>query len=703
MIEIQNQTAEIPPGETPGPATDAAARVRAVALALGRLDGATVPDVAALARGIPPRATLHEVASAVASLAHVAARVERMGFSDALATVHAGGAVMLARPQGWLVLHGGPGRRARATLVGRGGDQDVRAAPAFGPEPCEVLVFESSLPLEALSARSTGSRNPWARLRALISLERSELVALVVYAVVVGALSLAVPVAVQVLVNTIAFGSLLQPLVVLVILLTGVLVFAGTIQVVGWYAVEVLQRRVFVRVAEDFARRLLGAGTEVHDRKDVRELTNRFFEVVSLQKTLGRLLLDGLGLVLQTAVGMVLLGFYHPVLLAFDVGLLIALAAVISLGWGAVPSAIRESRAKYRVAAWLETLAARPTAFGGSRPAYVAATTADALTRDYLESRRAHYRRVLRQLIGGVGVQVITLVTLLGLGGWLVMEGELTLGQLVAAELVVGAIGVGFAKLGKHLESTYDLLASLDKVGQVVDLAPNPSLPSEAPALVWPMTLHGVRLARGDSPPGAPVTATVEAGSRLRLRGTSGSGKSVLLEALAGLRAWSEGRVAMAGVERADCRMLRSTGWLSRPDHAVDGTVFENLRLGDPDLTEAGAWELLRAVELDERVAGLEGGLGAAVLSHGGSLCRSDVARLCLARALASDAPLLLVDGTLDRNVLGLSPESHARLLDRVLGPDAPWAVVVVSDDTAVIARCEGEIDLDREPEGDAP
>lgn len=704
MTDLQNPEADnAGAGGEALPSADAATRIRALGLALDHLEGVTSPPLARLSALVSRDVDLHGLARAVAEQVPVSTRVGRLTPAHIEAIAGAGGAVVLPRPEGFIVVSGRAGRRVRGWLVTRAGQRriPVRAdrIPGVGTGPVPALVVEPRLPLQSLSAQVTGSTTPWARLWAAIALERPELGALVVYAVIVGALSLAVPVAVQVLVNTIALGSLLQPLVVLVILLAGVLVLSGAIQVVGWYAVEVLQRRVFVRIAEDFAQRLLGAGTALHDRMDVRELANRFFEVVTLQKTLGRLLLDGLGLALQTLVGMTLLGFYHPVLLAFDAGLVLALGVVIALGYGAVPTAVRESKAKYRVAAWLETLAARPSAFGGAKPARVAAAMADALTRDYLTARRAHYRRVLRQLVGGVGVQVVTLVALLGLGGWLVMEGELTLGQLVAAELVVGVIGAGFAKTGKHLESVYDLLASLDKVGQVVDLPAAPAVPDDAPSDPWPIEVRGIRTGRHGGRSCVPIDARIGPGTRVQLTGASGAGKSVLLEVLAGLRTPNAGGIAVGGLERAPSPTLRSVAWLLRPDDAVGGTIWDNLRLGDPELDEARAWELLRTVALADRVAGMDAGLQSWIPTHGGPLSRAEVARLCLARAIAARPPLLLVDGALDPDVLGLEPVPAARLLDEVLGAEAPWSAVVVTDDDAVAVRCPDEIDLDVAPE----
>ena len=83
----------------------------------------------------------------------------------------------------------------------------------------------------------------------------------------------------------------------------------------------------------------------------------KIYDIVTLQKVVSQLLLDGIAIVLATFVGMAVLAFYHPWLLGFDILLLgVVVAGVLVLGRGAISSGIDESRQKYRLAAWLEDL-----------------------------------------------------------------------------------------------------------------------------------------------------------------------------------------------------------------------------------------------------------------------------------------------------------------------------------------------------------
>jgi ABC-type bacteriocin/lantibiotic exporter with double-glycine peptidase domain len=678
-------------GRGAGGHEDPGAVARALELALEGLEGHCASGAShAIAAGAGALGGLDGLAEALEEHGLVA-RVRRLPPSGLRRAV-LGGPRALARVGGdWLVVNG-----HRATVVGAGTESTIpntrRGLRRLGVDrDVDAILLEPRLVLDVLAADHGASKSPWARLRGLVSLEAAELASLVVYAVVIGGLSLAVPIAAQVLVNTIAFGSLLQPLVVLAALLFGVLAFSGLVQVVQWYAVEVLQRRIFVRVAEDLSRRLAAISAVVRERHDPRELANRFFEVLTLQKTVSRLLLDGLGLALQTMVGLLLLAFYHPVLLAFDVVLVAALVVVMIFGLRAVPTAIEESKAKYRVAAWLETVAASPTAFKRADAATFAAIRTDALTRGYLAARRRHYLRVLRQLVGGVGVQIFAMVALLGLGGWLVIRGELTLGQLVAAELVVGVIGAGFAKVGKHLEAVYDLLAGLDKVGKVLDAPIDSVRRVRAGRRVTRMHVRGL-VAR----PGlAPVSFALEPGARVWVDGPAAGGKSALLETLAGLRAPHEGSISVPDADDV-AGSLRERALLIRSDDVLaEGTVLDNLRVADPRVDEDRAREVLRMVGLEDAISRLEGGLDARVLGTSGPLSSSECARLVLARAVLARPDVLIVDGVLDD--LGLERPMSSRVLDVVMGPDAPWTVIATSRDPQVRERCALAVQTRRE------
>ncbi len=353
------------------------------------------------------------------------------------------------------------------------------------------------------------------------------------------------------------------------------------------FIVEVLQRRLFVRVVEDLAYRLPRVRQQAFDSQYGPELTNRFFDVVTVQKSLSVLLLDGIAILLQTVIGMAVLAFYHPFLIGFDVVLLVMIAFIIFvLGRGAVSTAIDESRAKYAVGAWLEELARHPTAFKLNAGTQFALDRADQLAVNWLDARRTHFRIVMRQILFALGLQALAATALLGLGGWLVILGELTLGQLVAAELIVMIIVGSFAKLGKYTESYYDLLASVDKLGHLFDL-PTEShdklfhLREDVPATV---KLRDVTYEFGHHPVLEDLNFELSPGESVAVVGGAGCGKSTLVDLLCGIRQPSSGHVELDGIDLRELRpdSLREHVSAAGAVEIFHGSIDENVHHESP-------------------------------------------------------------------------------------------------------------------------
>ncbi|MCA9493194.1 MAG: ABC transporter ATP-binding protein, partial [Myxococcales bacterium] len=462
------------------------------------------------------------------------------------------------------------------------------AIDPFHPPPIQLpdrVVWarvEPVLPASPLSP-SGGRRTPLRRLFGLLDAERSDLGVVLVFAVATGLLSLATPLTIQVLINWLAFGALVQPIIVLSGALLVCLLLAAGVRVAKRQVVEVLQRRIFVRTVADLSARLARVRLEELDGRSAPELVNRFFDVLTLQKATSTLLLDGVGAALQAAVGLALLAVYHPALLVFDL-IVVALAAVVllPLARGALRTALDESKAKYQVAGWLEEVGRQTLVFklGG---ATLAEERADRLVRSWLTARASHFRVFLRQYAGMQLVQVVVGVGLLATSGWLVLEGQLTLGQLVAAEFVVTAALAGLAKFTDKLETVYDLLAGLDKLGSLVDLGRDGTV-GAVPRSSGPPTIEALDL--HVTAPGAVVlngaSLTVGPGSSVAIVTDDVTDRSLLGEVLAGARPPAGGVLRRDGLPYAAHRpdLLTREALLCRPDGLIAGTIAENVSLG---------------------------------------------------------------------------------------------------------------------------
>lgn len=549
-----------------------------------------------------------------------------------------------------------------------------------------------------LEEGATYKGRPAYRLVALLRLERKELWVVIVYSIGVGLLTLVAPVAIQVLVNIIAFEALVQPLVILTVFVLVALCFAAALKALRVYTVEIIQRRFFVRVATDFGQRLIRVRTEGFEGFNGPELVNRFFDVVTVQKSAADLLMNGVSLVMQTAVGMLLLAVYHPWLLGYDVILLgVMLWVVFGVGRSGVKSAIKESQGKYAIAAWLEEVAAHVSAVKSTSGVRYSLGRVNGLAKEYLTHRSAHFHVVMRQVVSSLAVQALSVSLLLGIGGLLVMRGQLTLGQLVASEVVITMVVSAFSEFGKKLETYYDLLAALDKLGQVIDL------PLERGGSRVPTQRHGPAsvevanlsvVAFGGHPALDGVSLRITAGERVAIAGPPGGGKSALANVLAGLRNPHAGNLRIDGLDARDFvpAAFREAVALASGAAVFSDTIESNVSLNRPRVGLEQVHEALDEVGLLEEVLALPDGLRT-LLTNGAPLTQEQAERLVLARAIAGNPRVMIVDQVLDR--IG-DPRALETVCKRLFAASAPWTLVCITNHPEIIARCDRCARMDR-------
>jgi putative ABC transport system ATP-binding protein len=546
--------------------------------------------------------------------------------------------------------------------------------------------------------------SPIKRFIGLMRPEMKDVWALMVFGLVTGLLYLALPLAVSALVSNLAFGTQSAPfqqaLLVIAVALFGFLLISCVIRGLQYYVAEVIQRRIFVRLAADMAYRLPRVKADSFDGTHAPEMVNRFLDVVTVQKGTSLLLLDGFNLLLSATIGLVVLGFYHPFLLAFTVGLVLALCFIIFvLGRGAIQSSIQESICKYDMVSWLEELARYPRLFKGRGGYEMASVRADELSSAFLNARGYHFRILFRQISGLLLLEVIASSTLLMVGGWLVLNSQLTLGQLVASELIVSSIVVSLSKTAKKFEAWYDMLAAMDKLGHLVDLDIETE-DGDCPII----QTGGVSVAvqnvcfsySGGRDVLSNVNFEVASGGRVALMGPQGSGCSTLLDLMLALRFPTSGHIA---IDRLDVRSwylerLRGHLMLVRSQDIVSGTIAENIRLGHPEVSLHTVQEVLKAVRLADDFMALPDGFHTSMVTGGLTLSSRQRTRLLLARALALKPKLLLLDDIFD----GMDTASMTELTDVILDPKLPWTVIISTRDPLVAARCSQQVILNQTP-----
>lgn len=543
---------------------------------------------------------------------------------------------------------------------------------------------------------------PFRRFLGMLKPERRDIFTLVIFAMFSGVLYLALPLAVDRIVTNLAFGSQGKPYVQALLVLAKILAVCLSLQALviafQYYIAEVIQRRIFVRTASDLAYRLPRVCAKAYDHVHGPELVNRFLDVVTVQKNTAFFLLEGINVVAASLIGMVLLALYHPLLLAF-VGLLIVLIVGVTwlLGRGAVKTAILESRTKYDLMGWFEEIAAFPSLFKGSGGYEMAYHHTNRLATSFVEARSRHFGNVFRQVSGLLILSIFASISLLILGTWLVLSQQITLGQLVASELIMSGIVIALIKLGKKLEAWYDTLAAVDKLGHIFDLETESTegeTPSQKPTSLG-MLVEVEELSFGYQP-GAPLfenrSFRIKPGENIAIYGPQGSGVSSLLGLLFAIREPTGGHISFDGMDSRSWQLesLRESVQLLRRDEFIDGTVVENLRLGHPEITMDEIREALEQAGLRKELLRHPDGLNQRLRQGGSPLSTSQRICLLFARALVQRPRLLLIDELFD----GLDPATFQTISQLVFSPQREWSVVIATRIEEVMTLCDRTIDL---------
>jgi len=545
--------------------------------------------------------------------------------------------------------------------------------------------------------------SPLQRLIGLLSNEKKDIYYIYLYAIVVGLISLTLPLGIQAIINLISGGMVFSSVYLLIgLVILGVLI-SGILQIVQVTLVEVLQQRVFAKAAFEFTYRIPHIRTEALDNYYPPELMNRFFDILSVQKALPKLLIDITAALLQILFGMILLSFYHPFFIIFGVAVVLVIAILVRwIGPKGLETSLKESKYKYKVAQWLEDIARTLHTFKLAGDSPLPVQKMDDLVANYLTYRKKHFK-VLKQFFGNA-VAFKTLVTagLLILGTVLVVDRQITLGQFVASELIIVLIVGSVEKLIQSVDVVFDLLTAVEKLGTVTDLpleqergfrlertVSGNGHPSQKPDALH-LKIENLRFRYESGQPYLVEGLTLDLPPRqsLCLSGPGGGGKHTLLTLLAAERDGYEGSITYNGFSLRDLEVssLRQLiGKNSLHDAIFDGTILENITLGRPDISSEDIRSVLASLDLTNAINRLPDGLQTMMLSGNNPIPESLSIRVVLARCVINRPRLLLLTDTM--NILDKSEK--LRLMAYLTDKANPWSLIVVSNDPVVKAACD--------------
>ncbi|MEK7237057.1 MAG: ATP-binding cassette domain-containing protein [Nitrospirota bacterium] len=536
-------------------------------------------------------------------------------------------------------------------------------------------------------------------LGVLFRLERRILALIFSYSLAIGLFSLIVPLTVQELVNTFAFA--IQPITI--VTLAGVMVaglmFVGAFRALQFYAVEVLERRIFARVALGIAQQL----PHLQFLGFKPRYANYFVETVFMQRALSVLLVDLINVIVGGAVGMTILVFYHPYFLLYNALLLAGFTVVFFLmSHGGLKATIDMSHAKYETLHWLQEISYNLLHFKAADSQALLMRRTDELVHSYVETRQTRFGILIRQYLGSVGWQAVAHSGLLATAGWLLSIGQLTLGQLVAAEVVVSGLLLSFDAVVKRMGHIYYFLTGLHELDFLFSLPKDQASATLSVPLPDP-TIHGIRVTCKDLAvihPGMPpifehFNLEVTPGEKIGVYASTAAAKTALARVLAGLETPTGGVLRYNGVDlrHLDLQAInRCRGFMIDSQLTLfEGTIEDNIVLGRSYIPYGDVRWALRFTELEEEVDALPQGLKTHIRAQGTILAPTHILRILLARAILARPQILIFDGIIHT----MQPTMRETVLRRLCSKDEPWSVIFVSNDPNLTPHIDRRIILD--------
>lgn len=456
-------------------------------------------------------------------------------------------------------------------------------------------------------------------------------------------LNLGVPVAVQTIINSIGVRTMAQPLVVLCLLLLFILSCSGVLQSIQTYTVEILQRRLFVRYGFVIAEKI----TKYQDKKfraaNSPDLINRYFDIIIMQSQMVVFFVNGFGFIIQFVIGFALLAFYHPYFLGFA-GFMAQFLVVNWMLFG--PDGVRagspEADGKYDVVSWIEEMSRVRNVFTSDKGRDFSFSKMNHLFNRWLEVRNTLFNFQMRQHIGLQIFGVVMNVLLLALGGFLVLQGELSAGQLVAAALVVNSIIASLPNLQNFFFSIYNYSTALDMIARFYDYP----LETVKPKAMMPKKLD-FELENLKFEPNYNFNFGFREGTKNLVLVKSFSSMTHLYEAIMGNSDHISGSVKYDGalIEDLDISQIRNHIQIIAHDQFFAGTVRENLigLGGDRDFTETEIQDALMRTGLFENIEALPEKLETKIRPNGFPFTKSQLLAIQMARAILLKPRLLFV------------------------------------------------------------
>ncbi|ASV30498.1 peptidase domain-containing ABC transporter [Maribacter cobaltidurans] len=540
----------------------------------------------------------------------------------------------------------------------------------------------------------------WQRLIGMLRLDKRDVFQIFYYAIFAGLVSLSLPLGIQAIINLIQGAQISTSWIVLVVLVTLGVVFVGILQLMQIRIIENLQQKIFTRASFEFAYRFPKIKMSELYNYYPPELANRFFDTLTIQKSLSKVLIDFPSALLQIIFGLLLLSFYHPFFIIYGILLLGLIYIVFKFtAKKGLDTSLEESKNKYKVAHWIQEVARSIVSFKLSGKTSHAINKNDRLVSEYLDARESHFRILVIQYAQMIGFKVLVTAGLLLIGGLLVLNQEMNIGQFVAAEIIILLVINSVEKLILGLETFYDLLTSLEKMGQVVDkeLESQEGERPFAEGESFTIELEDVHYRLPDTGKGVlnGINLKITPQSIVHLKGGRNSGRTSFLRVVAGILEPDSGGVYVnnASLKGMNLNYYRAhIGQSLLEESPFEGTILDNITFGDKSISQEQIYWALNNVGLTSFVKEQPHGLQTIIYPEGKQIPYTISKRIVLARSIVNKPKLLVLKDPLDQ----IARDEAEKIIQFLTDPGNGWALLVVSESDLWSKYCNGVVTLEK-------
>lgn len=529
----------------------------------------------------------------------------------------------------------------------------------------------------------------------ILRLDKKDISSIYAFAILAGVVQLSLPLGIQTIISFLLAGSVSTSIVVLILLVVIGTFLNGLLQVRQLEIIEKLKQKIFLRYGLEFSDRLPKLNNEKLDDYYLPELVNRFFDTISLQKGLDKLLLDLPAAIIQIFLGLMLLSFYHPVFIGFGIMLLFILMLILYLtAPRGLALAMLSSDYKYQVVAWLQETARMVKSFKYSKSDLHIIKT-DRLIGNHLEARTSYFKILLIQFWSLISFKIIITAAMLIVGTVLFIDQQINVGQFIAADIVIITIIVSIEKLIISLDTVFDALVSIEKLGKITEAETETGGIFELNAMQQGLSVQ-FKNTSFTYPDGNKilddVNFNVAAGQLVHIAGVSGSGKSTVLRLLTGAYKNYEGIILVNGqsVGNYTLESLRDTTavLLSNQD-IFQGTLWENLTMCNVGSNLNEVNDLVVKLGLADFVQSDKQGLHMLLDPVGKRLSKQTKQKILVIRALVGNHRLLLLEEPFEY----LDKESADTLMIWLKNLKNT-TILIASDDDSLSKECDLVITL---------